>query len=66
MNDNWISVFSEQTPEDGQSVLVHFKDKRMDVCTYTTIFDKKQYVANSVTLTEYVTHWQPLPASPKM
>lgn len=59
--DRWISVENE-LPKDGQYVLVCYSDNQ-DVCKYTMVF-KMEFVANSVSMTHCVTHWQPLPPLP--
>lgn len=63
---NWISV-SERLPEDGQEVLTFVADgffgAYMTVSYYRWNGSIKHW--NNIYLNETVTHWQPLPQSPK-
>lgn len=60
--NEWISV-EDRLPDFDQYVLVKLKGYvcPFDVCKYTMVF-QMEFVANSISLTQSVTHWQPLNA----
>ena len=64
-SNKWISV-SDRLPNPGQNVLVYLKGyfHPFDVAEYSKVF-AMEFIANAICITDHVTHWQPLPASPE-
>lgn len=72
--EKWISVEDEQ-PEIGKIVLFVLKHSKLDVYAgfrakggwyaYKIGEDSKQFIPNNFSKDVSVTHWQPLPQSPK-
>lgn len=68
----WISV-KDKLPEFGKAVLVHFKNKVPKIkisCLFAIESEKNVFVVPSSgcveeEFTESITHWAPLPNSPK-
>lgn len=58
--DNWISV-KERLPENEDDVLVYFEDGDITIAFYDGDWTKDGFSK----IMREVTHWQPLPQSPK-
>lgn len=61
--ENWIKV-SDRLPKPGPDVLVTDGDACM-VATYSTVHSKFRFFGTPHWESDNVTHWMPLPETPK-